>query len=318
MEAHPNQDKPSQPIKRIFQVQVPSGDSISSDAKGCYTQASCSPVQESQANLPPKPIALYAKTSGQRHSTGKSRISSSGDSRAPSFSGKGTSAHFQVHGGQKPLSLNVEQTMPGNSGKNDESLKPYSVTDSQWKPIQLKVADKYHRMREAEVGGQTQDQYWQAGYGYPYACGQWFSSFYNGYENGPAGPYEYQMSGYPYQDYAAGAMQNFDPYQACTVNLGEPMYNCGCFDASVGNKGEDVGQYPVNYDRQPSMPPLITWKKKQDDKYGTLLVQRGKSQMVVKIPVNEQIGHEFSGGSQFYNFAMLIILIMSALWAYVY
>ena len=318
MEAHQNYDKPSQQIKRIFHVQVPSGDSFSSNAKGCYTEASCSPVQESQANLPPKPIALYAKTSGQRHGNGKSQMSSSGDSGATSFLGKGPPAHFQVHGGHKPLSLNVEQTMPGNSGKNEESLKPYSVADSQRQPIQLKVADKYHRMREAEVGGQTQDQYCQAGYEYPYACGQWFSSFYNGYENGPGGTYEYQMSGYPYQDYAAGAMQNFDPYQACTVNLGEPMYNCGCFDASVGNKGEDVGQYPVNYDRQPSMPPLISWKKKQDDKYGTLLVQRGKSQMVVKIPVNEQIGHEFSGGSQFYNFAMLIILIMSALWAYVY
>ena len=235
-------------------------------------------------------------------------------------SGKGPTAHYKVKNGAKPLNLNVEHMMPPSQRQqeSDESLKPFSVAGSQRQPIRLQVNDRYNRMQSQTDGQQhmdykafSEDPYPYWGNNYPFNCGQWFNTGY-GSEQFP-----YQAGG-SYQ--GQESMQNIDPYQACNINLGESWYNCSCFDP-VANmcEGSNVENYPVSYDRLPSLPPLITWKKKKAEKYGTLLVQRGKSQMVVKIPVNDQNSHEqFGGGSQFYNFAIIIILLMSTLWAYVY
>ncbi len=77
--------------------------------------------------------------------------------------------------------------------------------------------------------------------------------------------------------------------------------------------------YPIDYKKEPGAAPLITWKKKKTDKYGTLLVQRGKSNMVVKIPIHDQqAGQLKTDSSTFYNFCMVVILLMGAMWAYIY
>ncbi len=75
--------------------------------------------------------------------------------------------------------------------------------------------------------------------------------------------------------------------------------------------------YPIDYKKMPEEPPLITWKKKKMEKYGTLLVQRGRSNMVVKIPVHDHRAADSDEVSLF-NFVMVLVLLGTAMVAYVY
>ncbi len=112
-------------------------------------------------------------------------------------------------------------------------------------------------------------------------------------------------------------------------------YDCRCRPpmslASTGEGGGggglsmDLGlsagesYYPVDYQkRTPPEQPLITWKKKKAEPFGTLLVQRGKSNMVVRIPVHEDQKASKDQSNTYYNFFMILILILSAAWAYTY
>jgi len=105
--------------------------------------------------------------------------------------------------------------------------------------------------------------------------------------------------------------------------------------AQDGNQSASEAAYPVRFPKQTLTAaqdePLITWKKDKQDSFGTLLVQRGTSNMVVRVPLYPD-GSVIDGGQQqvgkqqqmtastkiFYNLALILILLISAVWAYLY
>ena len=85
-------------------------------------------------------------------------------------------------------------------------------------------------------------------------------------------------------------------------------YDCQCMHGK-----ENEVEFPVVNKGKSRLPPLVTWKKKKTDKYGTLLVQRGKSQMLVKIPIHESQQQQ-NAPATFRRFAMLMgLLIVSVM-----
>jgi hypothetical protein len=92
--------------------------------------------------------------------------------------------------------------------------------------------------------------------------------------------------------------------------------------SGMGESSEEA-IYPVIYPRDTpeDEPPLITWNKNREEDHGTLLVQRGKSSMVVRIPVREEKKAKIEPNptaSAFYNILMVIILLAAAIWAYLH
>ncbi len=92
--------------------------------------------------------------------------------------------------------------------------------------------------------------------------------------------------------------------------------------ADQEEEGEGEASYQIRYRKRRHTRPLITWKKRRGDNFGVLLVQRGKSDMIVRIPIREDKRWKHKeveeDDTALRTCVWTLILVLALTWAFAY